>query len=357
MGKRQVRTAFTAVELLVVISIIALMAALLLPAVQWARERSRQASCSNNLRQIGIAVQQHQTLWSIFPNAGGYDANTVGAAAPWNLSRTERVDPSKTVIYDAKKQDWGWAYQILPYMEMKSNYDQPQAQAKATAVPAYFCPSRRKPTAGAIDYAGNAGYANAIKVSGKLQWSPSWPPHPPDPTMGPPSPLPTNIYAYPAANCDSFADGAIVPRKAYPANPLDPPPSDTQLSYISHRERITLADIRDGASNTILAGERWFDPKGGSSDTEDNGFVAGYTWDTIRWAYFPISNDYTTVATGGPANDDYTKFGAAHRTICHFVFCDGSTKPISYTVNPLVFQRICSRNDGTPQNEDGIGTN
>jgi hypothetical protein len=156
-----------------------------------------------------------------------------------------------------------------------------------------------------------------------------------------------NPYPYPATNCEKYADGSIVPRK----------PTTTPTTVQS--ENLGVAELPDGASNTILAGERWFDPKGSSNDpTEDNGFAAGYTWDTIRWGYSPISNDYSTLATSGVTTDDYAKFGAPHRTVCHFVFCDGSTKPISYTIDHLlVFRKICSRNDGTPQTDAGIGTN
>src|SRR5262245_13541194 len=349
MTMRHLRGAFTTVELLVVISIIALMAALLLPAVQWARERSRQTSCANNLRQIGMAVQQHHTAWEILPNAGGYDPNTAGnASASWNLARSERVDPSKTIIHDAKRQDWGWAYQILPYLEMKAYYDQAAAAAAGTVVPAYFCPTRRKAAAaigsgcglsgtgprGAIDYAGNGGYGNAIKnMAGKLQWEPVWPSRvgPSYDTTAQPTPLPANNYAYLATNCDSMADGTVVPRKAIASST-----TDTQAGRL--HEKLGLTDIRDGASSTLLAGERWFNPRSLPSDpSEDNGFAAGYTWDTIRWGYVPISNDYSTAATSGVTNDDYTKFGSAHRTICNFVLCDGSTRPISYTVDFWLF--------------------
>jgi type II secretory pathway pseudopilin PulG len=382
MSKRQVRTAFTAVELLVVISIIALMAALLLPAVQWARERSRQASCSNNLRQIAIAVQQHNGLWQVFPNAGGYDLNTANApSASWTLERTETGGPQSKPL-GAKQQDWGWAYQILPYLELESTYkisldpvDPQHLYGPADAVVSvYFCPTRRKAGAssgsgcglaqgsrGGIDYAGNGGYGNAVKSSaspgGKLLWQPIWPNRPGPDLSPPPNPLPPNNFAYPASNCDSLADGAVVPRKPLPGNTYKPiskkSTPDTQAGLL--HENVDLGNIRDGASNTILAGERWFDPKSSSSDpTEDNGFAAGYTWDTIRWGYFPISNDYTTAATTGVTNDDYTKFGAAHRTVCHFVMCDGSTRPMSYTVDLVIFRQICARNDYFSPSPPGV---
>jgi prepilin-type N-terminal cleavage/methylation domain-containing protein len=120
------RTGFTLMELLVVISIIALLAGLLLPAVQRVRESANRTSCGNNLKQIGLAMHLYYDVHKSLPpsfSKDGADATT-------------------------------WCILILPFLEQeslykqwnfsKSYYDQADA-VRRTPVPVYFCPTRRSP--------------------------------------------------------------------------------------------------------------------------------------------------------------------------------------------------------------------
>ena len=84
---------FTLVELLVVIAIIGILVALLLPAIQAAREAARRTQCNNNLKQIGVALHNYHDTNKVFP--AGY------------INRNPTGDP-----------DWGWAVFIMPFMEM-----------------------------------------------------------------------------------------------------------------------------------------------------------------------------------------------------------------------------------------------
>ncbi len=104
IGKRN--SAFTLVELLVVISIIGVLMSLLLPAVQAAREAGRRAQCLNNLKQLGLAVQQHLTQTKRFPT-GGWGPRWVGDPTQGNTS----------------KQPGGWVFNILPYVEGDTLHD------------------------------------------------------------------------------------------------------------------------------------------------------------------------------------------------------------------------------------------
>ena len=139
--RRTARFGFTLVELLVVIAIIGILVALLLPAVQAAREAARRMQCSNNLKQMGLAFHNHHDAHKAFAT-GGWGWRWVG-------------DPDRGF---KEGQPGGWTYNILPYMELDNLHAlgrdgdpatltaQQKADAKkATTIPVaeYICPSRR----------------------------------------------------------------------------------------------------------------------------------------------------------------------------------------------------------------------
>ena len=130
--RRPPLSAFTLIELLVVITIISVLIAFLLPAVQAAREAARRIQCSNNLKQIGLAMHGYHTAIGCFPS--GY-ISAVGSGGP----------------ADDKGPGWGWAALILPYLELDNVHDQIQfgkdiadpanAVVRATILPVFLCPS------------------------------------------------------------------------------------------------------------------------------------------------------------------------------------------------------------------------
>ncbi|TWT66260.1 Fimbrial protein precursor [Posidoniimonas polymericola] len=125
------RRGFTLVELLVVIAIIGVLIALLLPAVQAARESARRSQCINNLKQIGLAFHNHESSHNVLPS-GGWE---------WDSPPTYEGGVAAT----GKEQRAGWGFQILPYVEGQSIVDAGPVAAVGATLPVFFCASRRSP--------------------------------------------------------------------------------------------------------------------------------------------------------------------------------------------------------------------
>ncbi len=147
--QRRCRCAFSLVELLVVIAVTGVLLALLLPAIQAARETARRVQCSNNLRQIGIALHSYHAVYNCFPPGG---------LEPRPLWRNGR--------------QFAWSAFLLPYLEQQSVADQidfgkpfdhpDNAQVAATVLSVYLCPSTPRTSPlhrgrGATDYGGIYG--------------------------------------------------------------------------------------------------------------------------------------------------------------------------------------------------------
>lgn len=158
-GLPALRRAVTLIEMLVVIAIIGLLAALILPGIQAARAAAARTKCQNNLKQIGYALYAHSAALGCLP--GGGQTSVVRNGRHLELQpRTGSSDlPAKR-----EKQAWGWAFQILPYLELQNRWRNPNAAAvRRSEVVYYLCPSRDPRTIefggqsiGVTDYVGNA---------------------------------------------------------------------------------------------------------------------------------------------------------------------------------------------------------
>src|SRR5271156_1167558 len=155
------RRGFTLIELLVVIAIIAILIALLVPAVQKVRTAAAITQCRNNLKQIGLAFHNHLDVYKAFPS-GGLACG----------SNTRAFDGSAPASYHS--QVWGWGFQILPYIDQAPLWELPAGQANdnvvaAAMIPLYFCPLVGSPrqnlnfgtgstmVRGEADYVANGG--------------------------------------------------------------------------------------------------------------------------------------------------------------------------------------------------------
>jgi prepilin-type N-terminal cleavage/methylation domain-containing protein/prepilin-type processing-associated H-X9-DG protein len=146
---RRIRRGFTLIELLVVIAIIAVLVALLLPAVQQAREAARRTECKNHLKQIGLAFHNYNDIYRVLPDGG----NDNTGATSW---------PCGDCCNANNRGEWNWMYQILPQIEQTPLYNLANnTTIYQTPIPTYFCPSRRRPamygSSAKGDYAGCAG--------------------------------------------------------------------------------------------------------------------------------------------------------------------------------------------------------
>lgn len=300
MAGKAGRTAFTLVELLVVIAIIGILVALLLPAVQAAREAGRRAQCSNNLKQFGLAVHNwHDTMKGLPPS---------------------RLDDQVTT----------WATTILPQIEQQTlysqwnigdNYYNQNQTARDALVPGYFCPSRRDPsgqiasdtdgsrtvTGSCSDYAGNSGHQDRYPgdPSGAMDWRDSW-----------------------------VSDGVFVTCVR---------PTYTSGILTTWKPTLSFASIVDGTSNVLLIGEKHVpQDKFLVSVGDGSVFCSDHEWNFARLA------GPTIPLAKGPRdfNNFEHAFGGYHPGICMFVLCDGSVRGVAVTTDTTTLSYMSRRRDG-----------
>lgn len=294
MRTRIRRPAFTLVELLVVIAIIGILVALLLPAIQAAREAARRNQCQNNLKQMGLAVHMHHDSKHYFP-----------------MGRN-----------GTKQMSVSWAYLILPHLEERSVFDAfdetkevyhpDNARAMRTPIEIYACPSRRRagadrnfdnddqpPTVLAAatlgDYAGNAGFDAGT-----------------DPDEG---------------RVDLTVSGPLI------------------TEYEMSERRIT-----DGLSKTLAVGERHIPPIPTTVaanmehyETGDTCFLAGDTLHTILCGSEDgLANGPDDRPRDSSGNEDYPdeRFGSSHPSVVQFVYLDGHVSALTTNIGVNVLKGL-----------------
>ena len=334
------RLGFTLVELLVVIAIIGILVALLLPAVQSAREAARRSECKNKLKQIGLAVQNFVDAKRVFPTGG----SRIFAVIEDYSNNGQPNGPAK--------QGLCWAYQILPFLEEGAVYDLTTTPVlQGTAIPLYVCPSRRGVQASEdvdnplltvvlMDYAGATpcGWDNYQRVR------PYTPPWRTDRSS-------RRTVFFGGSNGtryilnvpdDEVYDGVIV---RTPWKYKEQEFAKNVTMPIDH------ANITDGSSNTIMIGEKFVrsDLYAGGSGSDDKGWSDGWDPDTMRSTCYISLQDSSQTANDSSIygfTTDVVNFGSAHPGGFNAVFADGSVHTINYNIEPQVFDNLGNRLDG-----------
>jgi prepilin-type N-terminal cleavage/methylation domain-containing protein/prepilin-type processing-associated H-X9-DG protein len=326
------RSAFTLIELLVVIAIIAVLIGLLLPAVQKIREAANRMSCTNNLKQLGLAVHNFHDVRGGFPPARLNDG----------LS---------------------WAVYLLPYIEQDNlhkrfDYYKPWPDQQSAAdyaagtlqVPmkTYTCPSRRSPM---LSIAGDAG-------GGISYWVGYLDPSSPDFLKGygngfksPGSRFgPCSDYAGCGASDGNYnvSQGPADPIVALtsPGNPLGNGAMPT-LWRNQDPWPVKVSSITDGTSNTLLIGEKHIQTAnlGKADQASYDGCIFngddGRNVARIAGPGFPLAISPTDNSTNAP-----WMFGSWHPGVVQFVFCDGSVHALSTSIDATNLGILANRRDG-----------
>lgn len=352
--------AFTLVELLVVIAIIGVLVALLLPAVQAAREAARRTTCTNQLRQIGLGMQNHVSSHGFFPTGGA-------CPGPVLADYVSGGTNSPGTPNGANKQGLGWAYQILPYLEQNSVKGLVnQLQLQSTVIPLYFCPSRRGPSRVAGTNAVLTDYASAQPVT---LLAPQGGPNlgKPDPDINKLNPF-TGPASYTAAQRPYWGggnglptdygvfDGVIVRTPWIIVNSATATAPALGRVPIGSPSATKPSQIPDGMSNTLVVSEKLLLPEqyeGGLSISDNLGWTDGWDPDTVRFTGLqPLSDGDTGICQRGewskyctgPSGVDVLFFGSAHPSGINAVYADASVHAISFSIDNLVFNALGTRN-------------
>ncbi|MCC9607968.1 DUF1559 domain-containing protein [Blastopirellula sp. JC732] len=317
------RRGFTLVELLVVIAIIGVLIALLLPAVQQAREAARRMQCRNNLKQMGLALHNYHDIHGSFP-AGYYRHNDDSSVSAFN------------------GPGWGWGAMILPQIEENNRFDGLSPNTRPASddasiltysqspISAYRCPStpggdlnESLPSSSTVPAHGLSTYKG---VFGDRNTQAS--------------------YSSTLPNCSYYAGSCV----------------DGGNGVFSPNSKVRFRDITDGTTNTVMVGEVPYGPNGTTNSSGSLIDYRGAVWIGITANGASSAGVRSNVATiqtfrgviaSGSTSKEYiingtnsNAFGSHHSGGAQFVLADASARFIAATIDPALVNRIAVRDDG-----------
>jgi type II secretory pathway pseudopilin PulG len=331
---------------LVVIAIIGILVALLLPAIQAAREAARRSQCQNNLKQLAIAFLNHESTHKHFPSSG------------WGWRWSGEPDAG----YD-ENQPGGWAYNVLSFIEEQNIRDAGRgitnpatkqaamAAAVSTPIPAFNCPTRR--AAIAFPFVHSTGNL-ANNLTGITSGN---------------SVVARTDYQVNSGNSnfgDSSGPNTVAEAETFDWRNHLPGLYMRQTGVSYERSKIKLSQLTDGASHTAVVGEKYRVPDHyltGLASNDDQSLYAGHDQDNNGYTYLqPRVNanpprpfiDHIQFAFGpeqdrpGWTGGQPFRFGSAHTSGLFMAFADASVRSVSYDVAPKVFALMGGRDDDTP---------
>jgi prepilin-type N-terminal cleavage/methylation domain-containing protein/prepilin-type processing-associated H-X9-DG protein len=322
------RCGFTLVELLVVIAIIGILVALLLPAVQAAREAARRTQCANNFKQVGLGCLNHESAKKVFPMG----------IEMWLDSGGCSYFPDPRNQSNGKYYGFGWATHILPYIEETTIYDSMNLMATGQAYPE---PARNRPAGKKyIDT-----YICPAEQQGKVQISYTSGGNGDDLALA-------VIHMCAVSDSGKAADGvsARVPAPSnYSCDGGFPRKDGNGILY--QRSKTKPGKVTDGLSQTLMIGEVI-----SSIDQTRVNFPghAGYFWPTWNVIDTHLGINAGVVHKGYlPGVPDEEGFASYHPGGCHFVFGDGHVQFISDDIGPVVLAAISTRASGEVLRDSG----
>ena len=362
------RRAFTLIELLVVIAIIAILIALLVPAVQKVRESAARTQCANNLKQLGLAMHSFHDAQKRFPSAGWFDwCRALPSSRPpyippedWgqNGCILEYKDASGALVNSfskgpvvngqptgdpwttAPQQAASWGFQLLPYIEQNAAQHQAGGLIRNTALALFVCPSRR----GTQKLTGGTAVGSA-----PLDYA--------APYLGPESRDSNAIR-----NTPSSFQTVIVPSEPPIARGFPDTP-------------VRMAGITDGTSNTLLLGEKFMRPdqRGTGAWNDDHNLISSLDQDGMRIGdrppirdtnNNPFTNTPVTASDSNPCCDYWrdpntrlpsprvgSYFGGSHPAGMNALMADGTVRTITWNISQATFYNLSNRMDGNPIND------
>src|SRR5262245_54473999 len=351
------KSGFTLVELLVVIAIIGVLIALLLPAIQAARESARRQQCSNNLKQLALAAINYHETAGHFPT-GGWGFWWVG-------------DPNRGF---GKDQPGGWVFNLMPFTEESARYDAASdgdrenittkqlnaiREVVVHPLPLTDCPSRRsgqvfpKPDQGLFiaynsakhpangNSAGRTDYAiNAGDQGGDNGLVDCW--NMPFPGGGPS--IKTNYNS-----AATFVWPTSELGRTIPTDGSAPMQRYTGVSF--QRSEVGIKHITDGTSRTYLIGERFLDIKNyetGNDGGDNETWCTGFNNDNFRMAFDPPAQDRISPIVYECCYSN--RFGSVHSAGFYMSWCDGHVELVGYDVDLQVHRANGNRMDGGQPN-------